>query len=95
MDSSMRLNTAILIRLLCLDVIGVFDFIVFLGIHPRKYVAIFNLGPLVPSALDFSLIHLDHLLVAEIFIMTTLVVVSGGKEQFIAEFFSRYLVVCA
>ena len=48
--------------------------------HPREYVTIFYLSTLIPSPLNFSLVHLDHLLVAEILIMAALTIVTRGKE---------------
>lgn len=43
------------------------DLIVLTGIHPREYVCVFDCGTLIPAALDFFLVHLDHILIVHVF----------------------------
>ena len=62
--------------------------------HSGEYVTIFYLCALVPAALDLGLVHLHHLLITKILIVTALVIVAWSKEQFVAQFFPGNLMIC-
>ena len=95
--SSVWLHLLCLLQLLHLSNLPLsrwLTFVLLSVLHTWENVPILNLSACIPPSFNLGLIHLDHLLVAKVLIMTAFIVISRSKEKFIPQLFSRNLMIC-